>query len=441
MPTPASALSRARTPQPGDPLRIAFLIYRGNPHCGGQGVYSRHLTRELAGLGHSVTMLAGPPWPVADPPVTLEHIDSLDLYKRENPFRVPWPYEFRTFDDLQEFAVMCTAGFPEPYAFSRRVYKVLRDRRSEFDLVHDNQCLGSGLLGFIRDGWPLLNTLHHPITVDRDLELAHASGPYRRMTLRRWYGFLRMQMRVARQVPRHITVSQNSKKDIVAQMGVDVDTLHVVPVGVDQARFRPLPHIARVPGRLLTTASADVPLKGLTYLIEALAKLRTERDDAHLVVIGQPRHKSAVPAQLERLGLTRAVEFVSGITDERVVELYAEAELAVIPSLYEGFSLPAIEAMACGTPLVTTTGGALPEVVGPSGECAMTVPPGDADALAVQLVKTLNDQGQRDRLGEGGRRRVLDRFTWRKTAEGTAEQYYLELEAHARRAADGRGPC
>ena len=307
--------------------------------------------------------------------------------------------------------------------------------------MHDNQCLGSGLLGFIRDGWPLLNTLHHPITVDRDLELAHASGLHRRMTLRRWYGFLRMQMRVARQVPRHITVSQNSKKDIVAQMGVDIDTLHVVPVGVDQARFRPMPHIERVPGRLLTTASADVPLKGLTYLIEALAKLRTERDDAHLVVIGQPRHKSAVPAQLERLGLTGAVEFVSGISDERVVELYAEAELAVIPSLYEGFSLPAIEAMACGTPLVTTTGGALPEVVGPSGECAMTVPAGDADALAVQLVKTLNDQGQRDRLGEGGRRRVLDRFTWRKTAEGTAEQYYLELEAHARRYADGRGPC
>ena len=150
-----------------------------------------------------------------------------------------------------------------------------------------------------------------------------------------------------------------------------------------------MPHIARVPGRLLTTASADVPLKGLTYLIEALAKVRTEREDAHLVVIGQPRHKSAVPAQLERLGLTDAVEFVSGITDERVVELYAEAEIAVVPSLYEGFSLPAIEAMACGVPLVTTTGGALPEVVGPSGGCAMTVPTGDADALAIQLVQTL----------------------------------------------------
>jgi len=137
-------------PRPGDPLRIAFLIYRGNPHCGGQGVYSRHLTRELTALGHSVTMFAGQPWPVADDPVVLEKVPGLDLYRRENPFRVPWPYEFRTFDDLQEFAVMCTAGFPEPYAFSRRVYKALRDRRHEFDLLHDNHAvLGVGdLRGF-----------------------------------------------------------------------------------------------------------------------------------------------------------------------------------------------------------------------------------------------------------------------------------------------------
>jgi glycosyltransferase involved in cell wall biosynthesis len=296
--------------------------------------------------------------------------------------------------------------------------------------------LGSGLLGFVRDGWPFVNTLHHPITVDRDLELDHATSHLRKLTLRRWYGFLRMQMRVARQLPRHLTVSENSRKDIVAQMGVDPDTLHIVPVGVDQKQFRPMPHVARVPGRLMTTASADVPLKGLTYLIDALAKVRTERDDAHLVVIGRPRHKSAVPAQIERLGLTDAVEFVSGVSDERIVELYAEAEIAVIPSLYEGFSLPAVEAMACGVPLVTTTGGALPEVVGAPGEAAMQVPPADADALAAQLVTTLADGGLRQRLSDGGRRRVLDRFTWRRTAEGTAEHYYLELEAHARRQHD-----
>jgi glycosyltransferase involved in cell wall biosynthesis len=427
---------RRDRPRPGDPLRVAFLIYRGNPHCGGQGVYSRHLTRELTELGHEVTMFAGQPWPVADAPVTLEHVPGLDLYRRENPFRVPWPYEFRSVTDVQEFAIMCSAGYPEPYAFSRRIYQRLRDRRSEFDLIHDNQCLGSGLLGFLRDGWPFVHTLHHPITVDRDLDLDHATSFARRATLRRWYGFLGMQMKVARQLPRHLTVSENSRKDIVAQMGVDIDTLHIVPVGVDQRQFRPLPHVARVPGRLMTTASADVPLKGLTYLIEALAKVRTERPDAHLVVIGRPRHKSAVPQQIERLGLQGAIEFVSGVSDERIVELYAEAEVAVIPSLYEGFSLPAVEAMACGLPLVTTTGGALPEVVGAPGESAMLVPPGDPGALATQIAAVLDDEGLRRRLADGGRRRVLDRFTWRRTAEGTAEHYYLELEAHARRRHD-----
>ena len=235
-------------------------------------------------------------------------------------------------------------------------------------------------------------------------------------------------------------MSENSKKDIVAQMRVHPDTLHIVPVGVDQQQFRPLPHVARVRGRLMTTASADVPLKGLTYLIEALAKVRAERDDAHLVVIGQPRHKSRIPAQIERLGLTDAVDFVTGVSDERIVELYAEAEIAVVPSLYEGFSLPAIEAMACGVPLVTTTGGALPEVVGPHGENAMTVAPRDPGALAQQIIDVLNNDELRARLGERGRRRVLDRFTWRRTAEGTSEHYYLELEAHARRLRDA-GTC
>jgi glycosyltransferase involved in cell wall biosynthesis len=430
------ATSPLPLPRPGDPLRIAYLVYRGNPHCGGQGVYSRHLTLELANLGHTVEVFAGQPWPVLVDPVKLTEVASLDLYRRENPFRTPWPHEIRTRVDLQEYLLMCSAGFPEPYTFSVRARQMLARRRNDFDLVHDNQCLGTGLLGMLDDGWPLVHTLHHPITVDRDLELAATTSFMRKLTLRRWYGFLNMQMRVARCLPRHLTVSENSKIDIVAQMGVDADRLHIVPVGVDQTRFRPLPHVARVPGRLMTTASADVPLKGLTYLIDALAKVRVERPDAHLVVIGRPRHKSRIPAQIEQLGLGDAVEFVSGVTDERIVELYAEAEIAVIPSLYEGFSLPAIEAMASGTPVVATTGGALPEVVGRHGESGMLVPVADPSALAAQIVEVLGNAELRARLGEAGRRRVLDRFTWRKTAEGTQEHYYLELEAHERRRHD-----
>jgi glycosyltransferase involved in cell wall biosynthesis len=246
-----------------------------------------------------------------------------------------------------------------------------------------------------------------------------------------------MQMKVARALPRHVTVSENSKRDIVAQMGVDPARLHVVAVGVDQRQFRPMPHVARVRGRLMTTASSDVPLKGLTYLIDALAKVRVERPDAHLVVIGRPRHRSAIPRQIEALGLSDAIEFVSGVSDERIVELYNEAECAVVPSLYEGFSLPAIEAMCSGTPLVATRGGALPEVAGTSGETAMLCNPADPDALAQSILSMLNNDELRHRIGAAGRMRVLDRFTWRRCAEGTLEHYYLELEAHAARRKSG----
>jgi len=173
----------------------------------------------------------------------------------------------------------------------------------------------------------------------------------------------------------------------------------------------------------MTTASADVPLKGLVYLLEALAKLRTEREDAHLVVVGQPRGASPVTAAIARFGLEGAVRFVGGEPDSRLAERYAEACVAVVPSLYEGFSLPAIEAMACGVPLVATTGGALPEVVGPDGVAALAVPPGDPGALASAVARILDGTGLARRLGSAGRARVLARFGWDRVAAATAEEY------------------
>ncbi|HEY2429556.1 MAG TPA: glycosyltransferase family 4 protein [Acidimicrobiales bacterium] len=410
-----------------DRLRIAYLAYRGNPHSGGQGVYTRHLTRELVNLGHEVTVFGGQPWPVLDDGVGWVPVPSLDLYREPDPFRVPRPREFRSLIDVAEFGLMCTAGFPEPWSFSVRARRVLAGRRSDFDLVHDNQCLGTGLLGMLDDGWPVIATLHHPITVDRDLELADNPSLVRQVTLRRWYGFLRMQMRVAGRLPRIVTVSRSSARDITAQMGVPADRMEVVPVGVDHTMFRPLPGSVRQPDVIMTTASSDVPLKGLVPLLEALAKVRTERS-VELVVVGKQRKGSKIPATLRRLGLGDAVRFETGIDDEALVALYNRVAFAVVPSLYEGFSLPAIESMACGTPLVTTTGGALPEVVGPDGEAALVVAPNDPEALAGALLRMLDDPALRARLGAAGRERVLSRFTWRATAEGTADQYRALLE-------------
>jgi len=418
-----------------DPLRIALLVYRGNPHSGGQGVYVHHLSKELAALGHHVEVFSGQPYPNIAPGVTLVKVPSLDLYRPEDPFHIPRPREFRSAIDVLEFAIMCTAGFPEPLTYSLRVRKVLRARRSDFDVVHDNQTLGYGILGLHRDGFPLVETLHHPITVDRRLELGQTSWrrPIRQVTLRRWFGFLRMQTRVARRVPRIVTVSESSKRDIAADMGVPIERMAVVPVGVDTEHFRPLPDVRRVPGRIMTTASADVALKGLVPLLEAVAKVRTERD-AELVVVGKPRDGSSIPATVERLGLEGAVRFVSGVDPARMVELYAEAEVAVVPSLYEGFSLPAVEAMAAGVPLVATTGGALPEVVGEDGRNALLVPPGDPGALAGAIGRVLDDPALRTRLGAAGRAHVLDRYTWAATARGTVEQYRRAIQEQGRRA-------
>ena len=439
VPPPVPERIAPRPPEPGG-VRIAFLVYRGNPRCGGQGVYTRHLTRELVALGHSVEVFAGQPWPEVDEGVGFTPVPGLDLYREPDPFRIPKVREFRnsftTPIAALEFGVMCTAGFPEPWTFSLRVRRLLEGRRHEFDLLHDNQCLGNGILGMIDDGWPLLTTLHHPITVDRQLALSHATNPWQQFTQRRWFGFLRMQVKVARALSRVVTVSESSKTDIADQMHVDPERMTVVPVGVDHTVFRPRDEVEPVPGRIMVTSSSDVPMKGLVPLLEAVAKLRTERE-VELVVIGNPRPDGRVAKAIERLDLAPVVRCVSGISDDELACNYAQAEVAVVPSLYEGFSLPAIEAMACGVALVATTGGALPEVVGVDGVTGLLVPPDDPGALAGAIGRLLDDDRLRQDLGAAGRRRVLGRFTWQVTAAGTAEQYRALLADHGRDPADG----
>jgi len=402
------------------PLRIAYLTYRGKPHVGGQGVYTRHLTKALVDLGHSVEVFGGQPYPVLDERVSLTKLPSLDLVNDYYPFRFPAIWELKTREDFYEVGLYLTGAFGEPAAFSSRVHRHLASRVGEFDLVHDNQCLGYGILG-LEKKIPTIVTLHHPITRDRALEMAHSPNWWKKFGVSRFYSFVKMQGRVASRMPRIVVVSENSIKDIHHDMGVSLDRMRLVPVGVDPDLFKPLPTVERIPGRLITTASADVALKGLSYLLEAVAKLRTERD-VTLTIIGKPKSGKSMDL-IERLGLMPHIQFVSGVTDERIVELYAEAELAVVPSLYEGFSLPAIEAMCTGVCLVATDGGALPEVTGIDGDTVLSCVAGDAEALAATIRRGLNDPDLRARVGANGRQRVVERWTWRKCAEQTVDQY------------------
>ena len=404
-------------------MRVALLSYRSKPHCGGQGIYIRHLSRELTNLGHEVEVFSGQPYPVLDDGVRLTKVPSLDLYREPDPFRVPKLREFRDLIDVQEFAIMCLAGFPEARTFSRRVARLLAARADEFDIAHDNQVLGYGMLD-IEDpdkvGLPLITTLHHPITFDRRIDLSQTRNPWRKLTLSRWYGFLRMQGKVARRARKIMTPSETSKRDIAKDFGVDPAKMEVILLGVDDG-FVP-PTTPRVPGRIMAMASADAPMKGVATLLEAFAKLRTERD-VELILVTKPQPGGRTEKLIDKLAIGDSVRFAHGISEAELVGLMGSAEVACVPSLYEGFSLPTAELMACATPLVVSRAGAIPEVVGPDGLCADLVTPGDVGELLHALENMLDDPERRDRMGAAGRVRVQELFSWRAVAAKVAAAY------------------
>ncbi len=416
-------------------MRIALLSYRSKPHCGGQGVYVRHLSRGLAELGHRVEVFSGQPYPEGlDPRVRLCEVPSLDLYRESDPFRVPHPREIRDRTDVLELATMWTAGFPEPRTFSLRAARILADRGDEFDVVHDNQCLGTGLRIIAARGLPVVSTVHHPITRDRVLDLAAARW-WRKPLVHRWYGFSQMQKRVARDIPDLLTVSTASATDIAADFGVDRDQLQVVPLGVDTDVFRPSPR-PRVTGRIVAIASADVPLKGIAHLLAAVAKLRGRRE-VQLQLVAKLEPNGPTEKLIAELGISDIVHVRAGLSDPELAGLIASAEIACVPSLYEGFSLPAVEAMASGTPIVASRAGALPEVVGPAGGCAELVAAGDVDELCRVLDGLLGSPERLGRLGAAGRRRALDVYSWESVAAQTVEVYRRAIERQAHRAAAG----
>jgi glycosyltransferase involved in cell wall biosynthesis len=218
-----------------------------------------------------------------------------------------------------------------------------------------------------------------------------------------------------------LTPSESSRRDIVGEFGVDADRIRVVPLGVDEG-FRP-PTEARVPGRILAMASADAPMKGIATLLEAFAKLRTERPDLGLVLVTRPQPGGRTERLLDELAIRDHVRFVHGVSDEDLVALMGSAEIACVPSLYEGFSLPTAELMATATPLVVSRAGAIPEVVGRDGICADLVTPGDVGELTAALGALLVDPERRSRYGAAGRRRVEELFGWRAVAAATAAAY------------------
>jgi glycosyltransferase involved in cell wall biosynthesis len=416
-------------------LRICLLTYRGNPRCGGQGIYIRHLSRELARLGHQVEVWSGPPYPEIEPDsgVRLVEIPSLDLWNEDHFYRVERWRDLADPIHRSEWLRTMTGIFDEPRSFCERAVMRYRQlaRHQRFDILHDNQSLGTGLIELQRMA-PVVTTIHHPITVDRRLDLASERSIKRKIGLRRFYRFIPMQLEVAREMERVITVSHKSYRDIQTEFELDPRRMRVVEVGVDPEQFRPLPDVERRSDRIMTTLSADVPLKGIHYLLEAFAQLRRERPSLKLTVIGSTNGASGTARLIDELGLDGSIRLTGRVTYEEIVHSYAESTVAVVPSLYEGFGLPAAEAMACTVPVVCTRAGALPEVVGEDGSAGIIVPPGDPERLSQAIGELLDAPERRLEMGEAGRRRVEQRFTWRQTAKRSVEVYQELLAERSR---------
>lgn len=408
------------------PLKICMLTYRGNPSSGGQGVYVKHLSKALTDLGHSVEVLSGPPYPHLDPKIRLHRLPSLDLYNADHLFKVKSLRDLAHPLNMYEFISMCTGAFPEPYTFGVRAHNYLQRHRVKYDIVHDNQCLAYGIGMIAESGIPTVATIHHPITVDRQEELNAARSLYRKIKIRHWYSFIRMQKKVARKLSHIITVSECSRRDIAEEFFINESKFRVVYNGVNMEYFYPVPNPRRPDNSLIVTNSADTPLKGLRYLLQAVAEVRKKRP-LTLTVIGEPKKDSIIRQLVGSLGIDDIVHFTGRIRNEDFARYYSESTIAVVPSLYEGFGIPAAEAMACGVPLISTSGGALPEVVGDAG---IVVPPADSRALAKAINCLLDDAGERSRLARAGLERVNSVFSWEKAARDVVNVYREAIDGY-----------
>ena len=394
-------------------MKIGLLSYRSHPYSGGQGIYVKHLSKALSDIGHDVSVLSGPPYPELDNSVELIEIPSLGLFETEDRMKAFSLDLLLNPLNLYEWLTVMSGGFPEPYTYGKRVLKYLKENNRDFDIILDNQSLCDSLLE-IQKIYPLAVTIHHPITKDLKLEIENASNWKEKLSSLRWHNFLPMQKKVAPKLNKIICVSRPSKKDIVEEFLVDPEKIEVILNGIDIRKFIPNPSTLHIENKIITTASADIPLKGLKYLILALPNIIKVFPKTSLTVIGRSPSDSKLRKLITDLSLEDKIAFRSGITEEEIVNLYHSSEIAVIPSLYEGFGFGAGEAMACGIPLISTHSGGLEEVVGDSAEKIL---PASTEEIESAVIKLFSSPDRKTELSKMGRERMEKMFDWHIAAK------------------------
>ena len=402
-------------------MKIGLLSYRSNPFSGGQGIYVKHLSLALTKLGHQVDVISGPPYPDLHEDINLIKIPSLNLFELEDNLRLRSfrPSFLFNLADFREWLGVLSGSFPEPYAFGKRVNIYLDKTSTDYDLIHDNQSLCYELIN-IQKEIPLVTTIHHPITRDRRLALEAAATWKERLSINRWHSFLRMQKKVAPQLNRIVCPSNQSKADVIEELKVNEENVNVVLNGIDLDSFTRDERVEQKPYRIITTASADVPLKGLKFLIEAMTEIIEEIPEAHLMVLGRAKEKGDIAKQISRLNLEEKISFHSGLSQSEVVSLYSSSHICVIPSLYEGFGFGAGEAMACGLPLISTQSGGLKEVI---GQEAVIIEAASSEAIVKAVKDLFSNKEKQLALSRAGRKRMEKEFNWMKAAEAYEKIY------------------
>jgi len=405
------------------------MSYRGNPYCGGQGVYLMYIARELVKLGHEVHAIVGPPYPFEMQGVTLHRIGNHnyfnvpDFVKPHKPFATFQPFNF------YEFVASKLGIFPEIETFSFRAFLKLKElqKTHRFDIIHDNQCLGYGFLLIKNLGVPFVSTLHHPLSIDRTTWFEYPSDFSLRVKRVLYYPLI-MQAFVSNRLDRIITVSHDSAKEINLAFGVPMEKQRVVYNGLDSSIFHPLTGVKKKRNQIIFVGNVEDRKKGVAYILKALTLTKHK---VHLIVVdGGAPNRRFVPGWIDRFGLNDRIRFMGKVTNEELVRLYAESEIALSPSLYEGFGFPAAEAMACELPVIASTGGALPEVVGEHMKTAYIVPTRDPEAIATGIDTLMDDPALRRRMGKAARARILTTFTWENATKEMLKVYQEAIDAH-----------
>jgi len=407
-------------------LKIAILSYRSAPFGGGQGIYIRDISRALSIMGHTVDVISGPPYPNLVDEINLIKLPGLDLFQTfsfKERLKIFYNKKNKKLIDFYEFISVFFGGFPEMRTFGYRANKFLK-LSPDYDVVIDNQSLSYGILK-IQKRLPFIEIIHHPISKDYKFELETASSFLYKLSRHRWYSFLKMQKRVAKDINNIITPSKNSLKDISVDFNVNQKNINVINNGLDIDTFIPYKNIKRDPFRLITTASADVALKGLDYSLKSLAILSKTFPEISLLVIGQLKKDGHTSRLIEELGIGARIIFKTGLTKEEIAKEYASSSVAIVSSLYEGFGYPVIEAMSCEVPLIATNTSSIPELV---GDFATLIPPMNENDLSEAIKNILTNFKKYEKIAENGRHHIIENFNWLKITQEYEDMIYKTIQ-------------